>query len=258
MNQKLNIALIQTELFWEDKERNLQHFSDLINKVSHADIIVLPEMFTTGFSMETEKLAEELNGHTFHWMMNKAKEKNCAICGSIILKENNRFYNRFIWCDENGNSFSYDKRHLFRMANEDQYFSSGEEKTIIQYKGWKILPLVCYDLRFPVWSRNKNLEYDLMLYVANWPEARRQPWMTLLKARAIENLSYVAGVNRIGVDGRDIDHSGDSMIIDFKGEEIIHGDKREIILESLIDKSELVNFREKFPAYKDADRFEIR
>lgn len=257
MMDKLDIALIQTELFWEDVEKNLARFDSLISKVGKADIIVLPEMFSTAFSMNTELLAEEKEGHTFHWVMKKAKEKNCAICGSHIVKENGKVYNQFLWCDENGNSFSYNKRHLFRMANEDQHFAAGEERIIIDYKGWKILPLVCYDLRFPVWSRNKNLEYDLMIYVANWPEARRQPWMTLLKARAIENLSYVVGVNRIGMDGRNIDHSGDSMIIDFKGDEIIHGDKREIILESHIDKTELENFREKFPAYKDADKFEI-
>lgn len=257
MSQKLNIALVQTELYWEEKFNNLARFDNLIRTIENADIIVLPEMFTTGFSMQTEKLFERMDGTTVNWMKTKAKEKNCAICGSVMIKEGDKNYNRFIWADENGNVFTYDKRHLFRMANENDHFSGGENKIIIEYKGWKIQPLICYDLRFPVWSRNKNNAFDLLLYVANWPEARRNPWMTLLKARAIENLCYVAGVNRIGTDGRNINHSGDSMIVDFKGDVIQHVEYEETIIQSEIDKTELENFREKFPAFKDADGFEI-
>lgn len=257
IKQKLNIALVQTELLWEEKFNNLAHFDNLIRTIENADIIVLPEMFTTGFSMQTDKLFERMDGTTVNWLKTKAREKNCAVCGSIIIREEDKTYNRFIWADENGTVFTYDKRHLFRMANENDHFTAGDNKTIIEYKGWKIQPLICYDLRFPVWSRNKNKAYDLLLYVANWPEARRNPWITLLKARAIENLCYVAGVNRIGIDGRCINHSGDSMIIDFKGDVIKNLEYEEVILQAEIDKEELNAFREKFPAFKDADGFEI-
>lgn len=257
MKQKINIALVQTELFWEEKFNNLAHFDNLIRTIENADIIVLPEMFTTGFSMQTEKLFERMDGTTVNWLKTKAKEKKCAVCGSIIIREGDKNYNRFIWADENGNISWYDKRHLFRMANENDHFSAGENKIIIEYKGWKIQPLICYDLRFPVWARNKNNAYDLLLYVANWPEARRNPWMTLLKARAIENLCYVAGVNRIGTDGRGINHAGDSMIVDFKGDVINHLEYEKVILQAEIYKEELDIFREKFPAYKDADGFSI-
>lgn len=257
MKNKLNIALIQTELYWEEKFNNLARFDNLIRTIERADIIVLPEMFTTGFSMQTDKLFERMDGTTVNWLKTKAREKNCAVCGSIIIREEDKTYNRFIWADENGTVFTYDKRHLFRMANENDHFTAGDNKTIIEYKGWKIQPLICYDLRFPVWSRNKNKAYDLLLYVANWPEARRSPWITLLKARAIENLCYVAGVNRIGIDGRGINHSGDSIIIDFKGDVIKNLEYEEVILQAEIDKEELDSFREKFPAFKDADGFEI-
>jgi omega-amidase len=258
MKEKLNITLVQTELYWEEKYNNLARFDALIGKIENADIIVLPEMFTTGFSMQAEKLGEKMDGTTVKWIIQKAKEKNCAVCGSVIIEENNKYFNRFVWSDEAGNVFTYDKRHLFRMGNEQEHYSAGNKKIIIDYKGWKIQPLICYDLRFPVWSRNSNNNYDLLLYVANWPEARRHPWMTLLAARAIENQCCVAGVNRIGTDGRGINHSGDSMLIDFKGEIIQTADAKEIILNADISLSELNDFRMKFPVSKDADEFEIR
>lgn len=257
MKDGLNIAMVQTELYWEEKYNNLAHFDNLIRTIENADIIILPEMFTTGFSMQTQKLGEKMDGETVKWMKTKSKEKNCAVCGSIILKEGEKYFNRFIWCDESGNTFTYDKRHLFRMANENDHFAGGEKKIIIDYKGWKIQPLICYDLRFPVWSRNKNNGYDLLLYVANWPEARRQPWMKLLQARAIENQCYVAGVNRIGIDGRNIDHSGDSMIVDFKGDIMEHALKEEKIIYGTVSLKELNDFREKFPVGMDADEFTI-
>jgi predicted amidohydrolase len=257
MRKKLNIVLVQTELFWEEKFNNLARFDNLIREIENADVIVLPEMFTTGFSMQTEKLFERMDGTTVNWLKTKAKEKNCAICGSIIIREGEKNYNRFVWAEEGGNVFSYNKRHLFRMANENQYFEAGNSPIIIPYKGWNIRPLVCYDLRFPVWSRNIQNGYDLLIYVANWPEARRKPWMKLLQARAIENQCYVIGVNRIGMDGRNIDHSGDSMIIDPKGEVLQHALKEEKIISAEISLDELNDFREKFPVSMDADEFSI-
>lgn len=257
MTEKLKLALIQTELYWEEKYNNLARFDTLIRSIENADIIILPEMFTTGFSMQTEKLGEKMDDETVRWMKTKAKEKNCAVCGSVIIKDGEKYFNRFIWADENGTVFTYDKRHLFRMAKENDHFAGGEKKITIDYKRWKIQPLICYDLRFPVWSRNVNNSYDLLLYVANWPEARRNPWMKLLQARAIENQCYVAGVNRIGLDGRNIDHSGDSMVVDFKGDVLEHALKEEKILFQEISLTELNDFREKFPVGMDADEFEI-
>lgn len=264
----LKISIIQTALHWENKEKNLLMFSQKINEIIEStDIIILPEMFTTGFSMNPNKFAEPMNGLTVNWMKAKAKEKMCVIVGSFICEENGKFYNRLVWISPDGNCKAYDKRHLFRMANEDKYYSAGEKKIIVELKGWKICPLVCYDLRFPVWSRNKqeinsneitNYEYDLLIYVANWPEIRSYPWKTLLLARAIENQSFVVGLNRVGNDGNEVYHSGDSAVINAKGvvmsKTMAHEESTETIT---LNYSELIAFRKLFPAMLDADSFEI-
>lgn len=254
----MKVSLIQSHLVWENKKANLDFFhSQILNLASKTDLIVLPEMFPTGFSMQAEKWAETPNGESFKKMQEWAKLSHAAIVGSIIVKEENQYFNRAYFVFPDGSSQQYDKRHLFRMAHEDKHYASGQNRLVVEYKGWRICPLICYDLRFPVWSRN-NLEYDLLIYVANWPERRSAAWKTLLKARAIENLSFVAGVNRIGADGNGISHSGDSALIDFKGEELSRIVAHEPMVETLeINKADLIDFRTKFPAHFDADHFQI-
>lgn len=256
----LIITIIQTNLYWEDSVKNIAHFDAKINCINEpTDIVVLPEMFTTGFTMNPKALAEEHGGKGLQWMIRKATERNCVIAGSISVKENNKFYNRLYWVKPDGSYEFYDKRHLFKMGNEDQHYSAGNKKIIIEYKGWKICPLICYDLRFPVWSRNtKENAYDVLIYVANWPEVRAYPWKQLLIARAIENQAYVVGVNRIGQDGNAISHSGDSSVINPRGELIS-------AMQSNQDKSETVSlsctylqdFRKSFPVILDGDEFEL-
>ncbi len=256
----LIITIIQTNLFWENSDKNIAHFDAKINAISEpTDIVVLPEMFTTGFTMNPKLLAEEHGGVGLQWMIKKAKEKKCVIVGSISVKENNKFYNRLYWVNPNGNYEFYDKRHLFKLGNEHQYYTPGNKKNIIDYKGWKICPLICYDLRFPVWSRNrKDNTYDVLIYVANWPEVRAYPWKQLLIARAIENQAYVAGVNRIGDDGNAISHSGDSCVINPRGELInaiqAHQDKTETIS---LSYAFLEDYRKAFPVLLDADEFDV-
>lgn len=256
----LIVSIIQTNLHWENSAKNIAHFDAKINAITEpTDIIVLPEMFTTGFTMNPKLLAEEHGGIGLQWMIKKAKEKNCVLTGSISVKENNQFYNRLYWVKPNGDYEFYDKRHLFKMGNEHEYYTAGNKKILIEFKGWKICPLICYDLRFPVWSRNtKNNPYDLLIYVANWPEVRAYPWKHLLIARAIENQTYVVGVNRIGEDGNAIVHSGDSCIINPRGELIItiesHQDKTET---TILSHSYLQDFRKAFPVLLDGDEFDI-
>lgn len=257
MAENLHITAIQTSLHWENSEKNRFHFDSILSKIEKTDVIVLPEMFTTGFTMNTTNVFEEMDGISVEWMKQKAKEKNACITGSLVIKEGNRYYNRMIWVQPDGKISHYDKRHLFRMAEEHQSYSGGKERVIVNYKGWRILLQVCYDLRFPVFSRNKN-NYDLAIYVANWPKARNSAWKTLLQARAIENLSYVVGVNRIGEDGKSIPYSGDSAIIDFKGNYMQQAKaQEEVILSAQLSHQELIDFREKFPAHIDADKFKI-
>lgn len=258
--QDLLITTIQTQLFWEDVDKNLAHFDLKINEIKEpTDIIVLPEMFTTGFTMNPNLLAETHGGKGLQWMQRKAKERNCVIVGSISVKEGVTFYNRLYWVKPDGNFDSYDKRHLFRMGNEHQHYSLGSKKLIIEYKGWKICPLVCYDLRFPVWSRNrKENTYDVLIYVANWPEVRSYPWKQLLIARAIENQAYVVGVNRVGADGNEIKHSGDTCVINPRGELISNTKAYEDVSETLsLSYTYLEEFRKIFPVLMDGDEFEI-
>ena len=259
---QLNISLIQSDLFWEDKKANLEMFSQKISSIKGADIIVLPEMFTTGFTNNTVPLAEEMEGETHLWMKHMARDKNAAICGSIIVKDDNKCFNRFLWVQADGATFFYDKKHLFAMAGEDDFFTGGNKNQIIDYKGWKINLLVCYDLRFPVWSRridgDDNNDYDLLIYVASWPIARVHAWSTLLKARAIENMSYCVGLNRIGFDGKGFEYPGASVILNCLGEELqaSHQAKEEIINHS-IEYKHLTKVREKLPFHRDQDPFKL-
>lgn len=260
MPNNLTITIIQTHLFWEDVDANLKHFDAKINElIQQTDIIVLPEMFTTGFTMKPELVAEQHDGKGLQWMQQKAKETQAVIVGSISVKENNQFYNRLYWVSPDGSYECYNKRHLFRMGNEHEKYSAGTKKLIIEYKGWKICPLICYDLRFPVWSRNtKNNAYDVLLYVANWPAARAFPWSQLLIARAIENQCYVVGVNRIGKDDNGVEHSGNSVVLNPKGESLSRINPNEDSVETIsVSYNELHDFRNTFPVLLDADEFDV-
>ncbi len=258
--EDLTVAIIQSPIQWQKKSENLTLFSDKITAIKEdVGLIVLPEMFTTGFSMESNKLAETVTDQTVDWMLNHAKQMNSVITGSFICEEDWAYYNRLIWAKPNGTFLHYDKKHLFRMANEHEHFNSGSKKMIIDLNGWRVCPLICYDLRFPVWSRNTSADnYDLLIYVANWPEKRRTAWSRLLSARAIENQSYVVGVNRIGNDGNGISYSGDSVVLDFNGEVMSSTkpcqDNVEIVN---INYSTLEAFRNSFPVLKDADSFNL-
>lgn len=252
------ITIIQSALYWQNPEANRAMFEEKIWQIDQStDLIVLPEMFTTGFSMNAQALAEPMKFATHKWMQQMAAQTRAVITGSFICVENGQYFNRLLWMQPDGNYDYYDKRHLFRMAKEHHSYTAGECMLVKEWKGWKIAPFICYDLRFPVWSRNVNQAYDLALYVANWPAVRSAPWSTLLKARAIENLSYVVGVNRVGTDDSGIEYSGDSAIIDFKGEVLFEKTQEEALYTTALDKDALVRFREKFPAHLDADEFSI-
>lgn len=290
----LTITTIQTSLKWEDKEANLRHFEARIESLrEHAEIVILPEMFSTGFSMRPERLAETMDGPTVRWMASIAARRRIILTGSVIIEDKGQFYNRLIWMLPNGQYGYYDKRHRFAYAGEDERYTAGAKRVVASVKGWRVLLLVCYDLRFPVWSRQTpqdrgetpatesplgsqtagsaitatkpqgaaatpDLEYDLLLYVANWPERRAHAWKTLLQARAIENQCYAAGVNRIGHDGHDIYHSGDSMIIGPLGETLYHAGAKDETFTLTLQKDDLTKVRERFPFWRDADHFSIQ
>ena len=263
----LNITGIQSMLHWEDRKANLEMFEEKIFSISQpTEMVVLPEMFSTGFSMEPEKLAETMEGETIQWMKKVAAKKKIILTGSLIIEESGNYYNRLAWVLPNGQLGHYNKRHLFAYGEEDQHYTPGEKRLIASVNGWKINLLVCYDLRFPVWSRQsppppgevgKGLEYDVLVYVANWPEKRVHAWKTLLQARAIENQCYVIGVNRTGDDGKKIHYSGESMAVDPMGEVLYHKKDEEDIFTVTLDKSNLEKARGKFPFWKDADVFKI-
>jgi len=260
MNE-LRISLIQANIFWEDKERNIEHYGNLLKKLSgESDLAVLPEMFSTGFSMQASHLAEPNKGTTIQTIRSWAKEYNFAVCGSFLAKDDDpgRIYNRGFFIEPNGNESFYDKRHLFRMGLEQHHFTTGNRQVIIPYKGWNFRLIICYDLRFPVWARNRKNEYDVLICPANWPSVRSQVWQTLLQARALENQCYVCGVNRIGKDGQDTEHQGESVLIDFKGNRILETVlNEESVVTGILLKDQLEHFRERFPAWMDADEFEI-
>jgi omega-amidase len=256
---KLRVALVQQPLVWQDPAANRAHFDALLAPLAgNTDLVVLPETFTTGFSMEVERLAEEVGGPTSQWLNDKAQELRAAVTGSVMTKDGDRYYNRMYWAEPGAPLRHYDKRHLFRMASEDGHFTAGSKALCIAWRGFRICPLVCYDLRFPVFSRRRpELEYDVLVYVANWPSARRHAWRTLLKARAIENISYVIGVNRVGTDGKELSYAGDSAANDFLGEPLTELGAEAAVVNVELDRAALRAFRERFPAHLDADRFTL-
>jgi len=253
----LSVTIVQSELHWHDPAQNLKHFSGLLAELDKAtDLVVLPEMFSTGFTMHAEAHAERMDGRAVSWMRETAGKLGTAVCGSLIIEEDGRFFNRFLLMRADGKVEFYDKRHLFRLAGEHEHYAAGPAVRTLELKGWRLRPMVCYDLRFPVWSRNRN-DYDLLVYVANWPDRRHQAWETLLRARAIENLAFVAGVNRIGTDGNDIRYVGGSAVIDYLGNYLASPGEAPGIFSATLDMEGLLAFREKFPFYLDADTFTI-
>jgi predicted amidohydrolase len=255
--QDLTVTLLQTALAWHEPAANRAHFSELLRGLPEpADLVVLPEMFTTGFTMDVRGQAETMAGPTVAWMAGLARELNVTLCGSLIVEEAGRFHNRCVWMPPDGRLVHYDKRHLFRMAGEHEHFTAGDRREIVTLKGWRICPLVCYDLRFPVWSRGANA-FDLLLYVANWPAARRSAWQSLLPARAVENQCYVAGVNRVGTDGRGVAYAGDSGLHDYLGQTLANLGEAPGHCTVTLGLDALQRYREKFPAYLDADPFQL-
>ncbi len=253
----LRITTIQTSLHWENIQANLDMFSEKLSGLAgKTDLVILPEMFTTGFSMNAEALAEEMDGKTMQWLSAKASALNAVVTGSFIAKEKGKFFNRLIWMQPDGVFEVYDKRHLFTLAGEHEVYAAGDKKLIVNWKGWKICPLICYDLRFPVWSRNTE-DYDLLIYMANWPEARSHHWRQLLMARAIENQSYVAGVNRSGSDEKGLNYTGDTSVIDFSGKILYQVADVEDIFTTGLSLEKLKEFRKKLYFLADRDEFEI-
>jgi len=265
----LSITTIQSILHWEDKAANLAMFEQKINGIKEkTEIVVLPEMFSTGFSMNPKALAEPMDGESVSWMKRIAAEKKIVLTGSLIIEEEGRYFNRLLWVLPNGQLGYYDKRHLFAYAGEDQHYQPGRKRLIASVKGWKINLLVCYDLRFPVWSRQAPMpppeeakedeaEYDVLIYVANWPDRRNHAWKTLLQARSIENQCYVVGVNRVGKDGHDHNYSGDTMVVDAMGEVLYTKANEEDIHTIVLDQDKLEAVRSKLPFLRDADDFTI-
>ena len=256
----LTITTIQSNLYWQDKAANLQMLEQKINRIGQkTELVILPEMFSTGFSMQPEMYAETMEGETVQWMQRVSKENGIILTGSVIIEEAGQYFNRLIWMLPNGQMGQYNKRHLFAYAEEDKFYTPGNKRLIASVKGWKINVQVCYDLRFPVWARQQstetNTEYDVLIYVANWPEKRNHAWKTLLCARAIENQCYVIGVNRVGNDGNNIYHSGNSLVIDPLGQVLYHMADEEDINTITLSKEKLDEVRTKFPFWKDADDF---
>lgn len=261
--QDLKVTLIQSDIHWQNAGANLAMFEEKIWQIEgKTDLIVLPEMFNTGFTMNAEQVAEPMNFTTFKWMKQMSTQTGAVVIGSVVIKEGNNYYNRLIWMQPDGSYDCYDKRHLFRMANEHEHFSGGGKRIVKELKGWKICPLVCYDLRFPVWSRNtaqnNQLDYDLILFVANWPAVRVNAWDILLKARAVENVSYSLGLNRVGKDDNGIEYNGHSAIYSPKGETLYFSEDSESLSTITLSKQDLDHFREKFPAHLDADEFDVK
>ena len=264
MENKLKIALVQTDTLWEKRDNNLKNLSQKIESVSNdVDLIVLPELFSTGFTMNAKPVAETMQGKSVLWMLDQAKKKDCLLIGSLIINENEKIFNRLVVAfppdnHKDGEIKYYDKRHLFTYAGEEKVFSAGNKRMIFEYKGFKICPLVCYDLRFPVWARNDE-DFDILIYVANWPNARMFAWDTLLKARAIENLCYVVGVNRVGADNNNLVYSGHSAVIDTFGKIILDFEEnQEAIKTAVLEKKHITKTRNRFRFLEDRDVFEIK
>jgi len=257
----LTLSLVQPDLVWEDKAANLQQLESMINSIDQpTEIVVLPEMFSTGFSMRPEVLAETMEGETVSWMKRISKEKGVVLTGSLVIEESGKYFNRLIWMLPNGSYGTYDKRHLFAYGKEDEHFSAGNKRLIASVKGWRINLLVCYDLRFPVWARQQSQdepEYDVLIYVANWPQRRSLAWKTLLPARAIENQCYSIGVNRVGTDGKNIHHAGDTIVTGPLGDNILDAKNVAGVYTVTLDKQQLDEARSTFPFWKDADEFRM-
>lgn len=252
----LNVALVQQPLAWQDAAANRARFTELLAPLAgRTDLVVLPEMFTTGFSMQAAELAETMDGPTVQWLRATAARLGAVVTGSLIVDDDGH-RNRLLWARPDGTLAAYDKRHLFRMAREHEHYAAGATRVVVELQGWRVLPLVCYDLRFPVWSRNRA-DYDLALYVANWPSARRYAWTTLLRARAIENLCYVIGVNRIGADGAGIEYAGDSVALDPLGQPLAELGAGAAVTQVTLSAEALANHRRRFPAHLDADAFRL-
>lgn len=264
--EDLRITLVQGATRWHDPAGNRDHYAHLIAGLHGVtDLVLLPETFTSGFSNEAISQAETMDGPTVAWIREQARALDAAVCGSVQLREGDRVFNRLLFATPDGDLRTYDKRHLFRYGREHERYAAGRERLTLDWRGWRICPLVCYDLRFPVFSRNRYdseragaLDYDLLLYVANWPSARSYPWKTLLRARAIENLCYVAGLNRVGTDGNALHYSGDSAVIDFLGQPVSECGEEEVVVTTTLQAHELAAHRERFPAMLDADAFELR
>lgn len=261
--ENLTITLVQTSLFWEEKERNLEHFGKLMAKVDPGtDLILLPEMFNTGFVMNPQRYAEEPDGPAMRFLLQTAETTDAAVAATLMMKEKDGYVNRLVMVSPDGALATYDKRHLFRLSNEFQYFRQGKNRVIFSVKGWNLMPMICYDLRFPVWSRNRLIdgmyEYDLMICLANWPIVRSHAWKTMLTARAMENMAYVAGVNRTGEDGNGMDHTGDSMVVDPKGNILFQAGEREEVVQTVtLDARDLQLYRESFAFSLDWDSFRL-
>lgn len=253
----MKIALVQTELSWENPNENKALLQEKINAISqYVDLIVLPEMFTSGFTMNPKNVAQSMQGDAISWLKETAKDKDCAITGSLVIEENCNYYNRLVFIFPNGEIQTYDKRHLFTLAGEDKVYTAGKDKLIVDYKGFKICPLICYDLRFPVFARNTE-DYDVLIYVANWPKPRVNAWDILLKARAVENMSYVIGVNRIGLDENNHEYVGHSQAVDFLGNYIQEPQEMEGVFVVELDKNEMLETRQKLNFLNDKDEFKI-
>jgi omega-amidase len=253
--QPLNIYMVQADLAWENSEANLKHLDHLISEVPTDSLVLLPEMFATGFSMQPEKVAQAMDGEAVNWMLKQSE--NRAICGSLAIAENGNYYNRLLWVENGKIKAVYDKKHLFTHGRESRHYASGNNKICVEYRGWKICPFVCYDLRFPVWCRNTE-QAELMLFVANWPQVRIKAWEKLLQARAIENQCYVAAVNRVGEDGNGIYHNGSSMVCDPWGEILVQKTDQEGIIPIELHAEKLMEFRMQFPVLDDRDNFELK
>ena len=252
----LNLVLLQQTLMWQDPPVNRARFGALLDAVTGADLVLLPEMFSTGFTMEPAVCAEDMNGASIGWMCERAARLDAAIGGSLVVREASGFRNRFVLARPDGALECYDKRHLFRMAGEHHSYLAGERRVLIEWRGWRLCTMVCYDLRFPVWSRNRD-DYDVLIYVANWPARRREHWRALLLARAIENQAFVVGVNRIGVDGKGVEHAGDSLVIDPWGKVLLDAGSDAGVHALSLSAATLTECREKFPAHLDGDAFTV-
>lgn len=254
--KNLSVALIQQEIVPNNPQHNLAVFSQSMASLDRVDLVVLPEVFTTGFCANARNYAEVVDGNAYQWMAEHAQALNAVVTGSLVIKEGDVYFNRLVWMRPDGSYAHYDKRHLFRMAGEHTRYAAGQERLLVELHGWKVLPLICYDLRFPVWSRNRG-DYDLALYIANWPSARALHWNRLLQARAIENLSFVAGVNRVGCDENHQHYAGDSAIYGPAGEVVLHSQETGC-LTTILEAQLLQDYRAKFPAHMDADSFELK